>query len=226
MTLFFRALMIFAMLMPTMALADAMKDSLHRFFAQGIHHQGATADLIEVVRWPDTTGVIKWRLPTLNRHSSRVALIAEQTNGSKMRRWYVPVRLRWWADVVGLKQDLANRTLLDASMLQVQKKDIAGHVGHWWTKISEVEGMRLTRPLHKGDVVYSAFVKRPPLIQRGDIVTIIAKYGNLSIRAEGRAMKAAGKGERLLVMNVRSKQRLQAVVLDAATVLVRSGGAG
>ncbi len=219
-----------ALLMPVSALADAVPDakmdSLSSFFAKGIRHQGAVAELIEVRRWPETSGDVTWRLPQITRHTSNLSLIAEQGQGQQKRRWYVPVRVHWWANAVVVKKEAPLRTLLMSDMLEVKRIDIANHVGVWWNKAADVAGMQVTRPLHKGDAVYSVNVKQPPLIKRGDMITIIATIGSISVRAEGKALKAGSRGDRLLVQNLRSKQMVQAIVMDANTVIVQSGGAG
>lgn len=215
-----------ALLMPIPASANAMKDSLHAFFAKGIRHQGATAEFIDVTRWPDATGALKWRLPQIRRHTARISLIAEQGEGQQMRRWYVPIRIHWWANAVVLKQEAPIRTRLLPDMLEVKRTDVAGHIGLWWEKVSDLAGMQVTRPMHKGDAVYSVSVKQPPMIKRGDIITIIAQVGPISVRAEGKALKSGGRGDRLLVQNLRSKQMLQATIVDRHTVHVFIGGAG
>ncbi|MDX8403846.1 MAG: flagellar basal body P-ring formation chaperone FlgA [Mariprofundaceae bacterium] len=215
-----------ALLMPVSVSANAMKDSLHAFFAKGIRHQGATAEFIEVTRWPDTTGSVRWRLPQVKRHTARISMIAEQGEGQQLQRWYVPVRVHWWANAVVLKQETPIRSLLLPDMLEVKRRDVAGHIGLWWKKVSDLAGMQVTRPMHKGDTVYSVFVKQTPMIKRGDIITIIAQIGGISVHADGKAMKSGGRGDRLLVQNLHSKQMLQATIVDARTVHVFVGGAG
>jgi len=218
---FLQALIMVAMFYPMPLWASALEKSLNDFFAQGIHYQGATAELIQVDRWPNTKGALRWRMPMVSRHTKRVSLIAEQGTGTSLRRWYVPVQLRWWANVVSVRQELPARTLLQSSMLQVQRRDIAGHMGVWWKKTTELVGMRLTRPLHTDDVVFSNTVRRPPLIKRGDRVTMIVGNGSFSVRTTGKAMKAAGLGERVLVQNMRSKKRVEGIVVDAHTVRIQ-----
>lgn len=217
---FLQVLVMIAVFYPVPLWASALEKSLHDFFAQGIHYQGAKAELIQVNRWPNTKQALRWRFPNMNHHIKRVSLIAEQGTGASLRRWYVPVQLHWWANVVSVRQELPARTLLQAPMLQVQRRDIAGHMGVFWKEVAALEGMRLTRPLHADDVVFSNAVKRPPLIKRGDRVTMVVGNGSFLVRAAGKAMRAAGLGERVLVQNMRSKKRVEAVVVDAHTVRV------
>jgi len=87
--------------------------------------------------------------------------------------------------------------------------------------------MRLNRPLAKGSVILSSYVKIEPVIKRGDIVQIILEVGRLHVRAEGKALRSAGKGDRLKVQNMRSNEIIQTIVEDKNTVRVRfNGGQG
>jgi len=210
--------------LPTFALAatdSAMQQSLRSFFNNGVVVRGASAELIQVERWPNAQGTIRWSLPTsLNGHPKRLSLIAEQGN----KRWYVPVRVHWWAVAVVMNKSISARSLLTADMLKKIRTDVAGHNGPWVEQISELTGMRLTRRMNKGDLVLANVVKRPPLIKRGDLVQIIIDIGYLHVRAEGKALRSAHRGERILVKNLRSKEVLQAVVEQAGAVRIHMRG--
>jgi len=224
------ALLTALLLLTTPAHANAitaLKASIHSFFARGIYSEGARAELVEVVQWPtDITGTIRWRMPHINNHPKRISLIAEKGRGKNQRRWYIPVRLHWWADVIVVKTDLPARTLLSPSMLTQKRADIAGHPGHWWKDIVSLAGTRLTRPLRGGQAIYAPYIKRPQLLKRGDHVTMIASIGGLKVKASGKVMHAAGLGDRVQVRNISSKKMLQAIVVDASTVHVVTGGRG
>jgi len=202
------------------AWGSPLDESLHHFFKQGIVYDGARAELVGMIREPDIEGKVRWILPTLRNHAARMVLIAEQGEGRQAHRWYVSVKVHWWANVVTLRQELPPRSLLQASMLQVERQDIAGHRGVFWTSKKPLLGMRLTRPMHAHDVIFSSMVKRPPLLQRGDYVEILAGNRLFSVSAKGQVMRAGGLGEKVLVQNMRSKERIQAIIIDAHTVRV------
>ncbi|GAV19428.1 flagella basal body P-ring formation protein FlgA [Mariprofundus micogutta] len=215
------AVLLPALILPTITLAapDAtMQQSLKKFFDNGVALRGATAELIRVESWPQTTGAVSWSLPNrLHGHPKRFSMIAQQ--GKK--RWYVPVRVHWWTRAIVMKQPVPARSLLSRDMMIVKRTDIAGHSGHWWEEKSALEGMRLNRPLNKDAVVLSSYVNVQPMIKRGDIVQIILDLGHLHVRAEGKALRSGGKGDRLLVQNLRSKEVLQATIENRDTVRVR-----
>lgn len=63
-------------------------------------------------------------------------------------------------------------------------------------------------------------VELPPLVKRGDLVTIIAESQSLKITTLGQVKKKGRKGERIPVINLDSKKILHAVVVDTNTVKV------
>ncbi len=210
---------------PAEAADAALERSLHAFFHRGIVADGARAELVRVQRWPDTKGAARWRMPTLRGHPAQLFLTAIQGKGAHARRWYVPVRVRWWARAVVAREDIPARAILDPSMLTVAKADVAGRAGRWWREPGELAGVRANRPIARGEVVFSSAVRRPPLVQRGREVTILARVGGIRVTALGTALRAANRGEVVPVRNRRSKQIVQARVVDAHTVRVVVGGA-
>jgi len=115
--------------------------------------------------------------------------------------------------------------LLTQDMLKRTRTDIAGHSGYLVRQKSDAVGMRLTRRMHKGDLLLSNHMKRPPLIQRGDLVTMIINVGGLHVRTQGKAMRSASQGQRLMVKNLRSQQVVQTIVESAGAVRVLFQGA-
>lgn len=210
---------------PAHAVDQAMQDSLRAFFASGIEHQGARAELKSVTRWPDTTGRITWRLPHIAAYPATLSLIAEQGNGARTRRWYVPVRVHWWTDAMVAAREIPAHTRIQASMLKISRTDMAGINGFWWKNTEALLGTRTTRPLHAGQPLLSSNITRPALLKSGDQITLIRKIGGIQVTATGKVLRNAGIGDRVRVQNLRSKEVIQATILDANTARVESGGA-
>jgi flagella basal body P-ring formation protein FlgA len=64
-------------------------------------------------------------------------------------------------------------------------------------------------------------VEVPPLIRRGDVVRIIAESNTFRISTKGEAKEDGGKGERIRLVNLRSKKNIYAEVVDPGTVRVQ-----
>ncbi len=202
----------------------SLQGSLKAFFAQGIHLQGATAELAEMPQLPDTKGPVHWSMPQVQFPSSHLALIAEQRQGGQTQRWYVPVHLHWWVDAVVANTNLPMRSLLSPDRLQLTRVDVADHVGSWWSNVDALTGMRLMRPLRAGQPIFNSDVQRPPLVHYGDEVTLIAIIGGLRVSALGKVLDTASKGDSVMVQNMSSKQTVQAVIVNKSTARIMLGG--
>ena len=80
--------------------------------------------------------------------------------------------------------------------------------------------MRARRTIYGNTVLREDLVEMPPLVKRGDLVTILAEVGTLRITALGEVKATGRRGERISVVNLDSRKRLFARVIDARTVKV------
>ncbi|MCD6272106.1 MAG: flagellar basal body P-ring formation protein FlgA, partial [Deltaproteobacteria bacterium] len=81
-------------------------------------------------------------------------------------------------------------------------------------------GRRTRRSIDPATVLRTDLVELPPIVKRGDIVTIVAEAGGMRITALGKIKKKGHKGERLKVINLNSKKEIYARVVDSSTVRV------
>ena len=63
-------------------------------------------------------------------------------------------------------------------------------------------------------------VELPPLVKRGDIVTIKAVSGALQVTTLGKAKSNGHQGERIKIVNIDTQKELYGYVVDAKTVKV------
>lgn len=84
----------------------------------------------------------------------------------------------------------------------------------------DVVGKRVTRLIPAGSVVTLSAVEVPPVIRKGDWVTILAEGGSVRVSAPGEARDEGAPGETIRVANRASKRTVQAKVVDSRTVRV------
>jgi flagella basal body P-ring formation protein FlgA len=63
-------------------------------------------------------------------------------------------------------------------------------------------------------------VEAPPLVRRGDLVTILALAGRISVSVPGEMRDSGVKGEVVRVKNLMSRREILARVVDKNTVRV------
>ncbi len=109
-------------------------------------------------------------------------------------------------DILGT-EDIAvkrqNISMLDAGLIQDPKQAI---------------GQKLKVSLPAGAILYSQTIDAPPLVNRGERVTIMAKSQAIQITAPGEARNSGALGEMVRVKNLTSRREIQARVLSAGVV--------
>lgn len=90
------------------------------------------------------------------------------------------------------------------------------------TDAKDLAGMAATRRLQADKPVRRSEIEHPKLVRRNDLVTIIYEIPGLALRAQGRAQSDAAEGDAVTVLNTRSNRTIQARVLGAGLVVVRT----
>lgn len=105
----------------------------------------------------------------------------------------------------------------DIAVRQIDMSDLPANV---ISDPDEIIGKRTRRAIHSNHVLSSDLVELPPLVKRGDLVTIVARFNGLKITTLGQVKKKGRQGERIPVVNMDSQKVIFARVLDANTVAV------
>ncbi|MCX5874876.1 MAG: flagellar basal body P-ring formation chaperone FlgA [Deltaproteobacteria bacterium] len=103
-------------------------------------------------------------------------------------------------DVTQRRQDIS---MLDAGLIQDPKQAI---------------GQKLKVSLPAGAILYAQSIDAPPLVNRGERVTIMAKSQAIQITAPGEARNSGALGEMIRVKNLTSRREIQARVLSPGVV--------
>jgi len=104
--------------------------------------------------------------------------------------------------------------------IELQTMDLSDLPGDIISDPAEVLGKRTRRAIGVHTALRADLIELPPLVKRGDLVTIIAEFNGLKITTLGQVKKKGRLGERIPVVNVDSKKMVYARVIDSKTVKV------
>ena len=138
--------------------------------------------------------------------------------GEKPWTLYIPSTIKVYADVMTASQPVTRGSKLTKNDILSLRKEVSNYYSGYLTKPEQVIGKITKKTLNEGDVFTSRSLKAPLLVRNGEQVTIIAAVGNIQVRSKGKALKDAAKGEKVRVMNLRSRRLVEAVVLSPGTV--------
>ena len=85
----------------------------------------------------------------------------------------------------------------------------------------QIVGMQLSRPLDVGSSLRTNQLKKPKVIKRGQQVTLVANMNGLKVKSQGKAMRDAVAGERVIATNLSSGKQVEGTALSDGTVIVR-----
>lgn len=141
-------------------------------------------------------------------------------NGDFCKRVWATVRLELLAEVIVTTKPLRrSQTITDDDIIQ-KTMDLAELPSNYLSTYEEVLGKRTKRKINAGKALRSDLVELPPLIERGDVVFILAESEGLRVSAMGIARESACKGGNIRVVNMDSKKGVYARVIDSTTVKV------
>lgn len=104
--------------------------------------------------------------------------------------------------------DLPRGAILAANDLQMAPCDLSKIQGTPCLDLSELLGKRLKRPMRMGVPIDRGGIDIPPLVRRGDLVTIAARTQGLVVTATGISRMNGSMGEVIRVQNTASQREV------------------
>ncbi|MFO7985597.1 MAG: flagellar basal body P-ring formation chaperone FlgA [Desulfatiglandaceae bacterium] len=124
-------------------------------------------------------------------------------------------------DVIVAKRPLRRHRQVTEDDIEVREMDMARLPSNFLTDYGKILGKRTTKSIDVNTILRPDLIEFPPLVKRGDVVTVIAESAGLRITAVGVVKEREGhQGEKIRVENIDSNKRIYAQVVNAKTVKV------
>ncbi len=149
-------------------------------------------------------------------HSRRFTVIF-RVNGEVARNLVLRAELEAIAPVAVAAGDLQRGMLLTERDLNLAEVDLV-EVRQPCFDLRELVGKKLKRSVRLGEPLERSSVEFPPLVQRGEVVTLIARRGAVTVTARGEARQDGGQGETIRVRNLDSRRDLSGRVAGAGLI--------
>lgn len=141
-------------------------------------------------------------------------------DGRLYRTVSLTVRLSLVREVVVVNSPLPRHTVVKATDVRLEQRDIGPLTHEPLEDPALAIGRRTTRMLAMGDIVLSDAVELPPLIRKGDVVTLAVERPGLLVTARGVAQEAGRAGELVRVKNTASGRDILGKVETDKTISV------
>jgi flagella basal body P-ring formation protein FlgA len=130
------------------------------------------------------------------------------------------VRLVWTQPALVLSRSVKKGEILKESDLVLRQIRVS-RAGVYASQASEVVGRALKKNIAQGETIPLNSLADVPIINKGKIVTIVARDAGLRVEARGEALEDGVLGDSIRVRNAASKAVLRAVVVAEDTVEVK-----
>jgi flagella basal body P-ring formation protein FlgA len=141
-------------------------------------------------------------------------------NGQFEKKIWATVKTEVLTAVVVTKRPLGRFKRIEPDDIYLQKMDLADLPSNIITNLEEALDKRTKRTLDAEMVLRTDLIEFPPLVRRGDVVTIIAESDGLRITTRGKIKERGCRGERIKVVNLNSNKVIYARILDSNNVKV------
>ncbi|MBI1210584.1 MAG: flagellar basal body P-ring formation protein FlgA [Alphaproteobacteria bacterium] len=90
------------------------------------------------------------------------------------------------------------------------------------TNADDLAGQAARRPLRARQPIFAFDVKKPVIVKKGELVTLVFSLPGIELTAAGQALADGGKGDVIAVLNARSRRTIEGRVSAAGTVSVQT----
>ena len=120
-------------------------------------------------------------------------------------------------------RDIARHELINREDLRVEERE-GRTIPSNLAAVEDLVGKRATRLLVAGSelTVYAAEV--PPAVERGDLVTLVAAVGSVTVTAAGKVQQTGAVGDIIAVENIGTRTVVYGKVISSELVQVEIGG--
>ncbi len=183
----------------------------------------AKIEILDFSQQPVPEGVLEFPLDGLRRGAGVETWIGRVRYAGRRRfAVWAKVRVRVAAPVVVAAQDLKPGQPIEAAQLRLQTRE-EFPASDVMRVLGDVTGKLPRHTIRAGAVVPEAALEEPPVVARGDTVTVEVRSGSARLELEGRAENAAGIGQRIKIRNPVSNKIFVARVEAKGRAVVGEG---
>ena len=202
------------------------REIFHKFLYRNLNNQGCDVVISRVKitgNVPVPAGTISFQKyqKGKRRFEGHVSLIVVvKINGVVINK----VKLSGWVDVfqpvVCASRDLKRGERISKDDLYFVKRNISHISSKILTDMNKIIGLMAKHNVKADTSLKEWMFVKFPIVDKGDIVTILAESGDLKVTAPGKILMKGYAGELVKVQNLMSKKEIYAKVVNGSMVAV------
>lgn len=156
-----------------------------------------------------------------SNRTGRVSLAVHvDVDGKPGGRIHLSGRVDVFENVVCAKRVIKNGDLIKSDDLCFKRKNISTTPSDIFLAMEDVVGKVTKSRIRIGGAIRDRMLDMPPIVEKGSIVKLIARSGQLTVVTMGVSGQDGRKGDQVMVENISSKKRVVGRVTNPDTVEV------
>lgn len=147
-------------------------------------------------------------------------VVEASVDGAPQRSVSVTLRVDRLREVSVASRAIRRQALLDGDEIRLESRASGQLPAGAFTRSDEVVGKQALRDIKAGEVLTSRVLQPPPVVQKGDLVTLVVEGKGFRITASGRAKEDGRPGQLIRVTNLASKKDLYGRVEDGREIRI------
>jgi len=205
---------------------DKFREIFQKYLYRNLNNQGCDVIISRLritgnVLVPDGTISFQEYQKGKRRFEGQVSLIVVVKINDVVKN---KVKLSGWVDifqpVVCASRDLKRGERISKEDLYFVKRNISHISSKIVTDMNKIIGFMAKHNVKKDSSLKEWMFEKYPIVDKGDIVTIVAESGDIKVTAPGRVMMKGYADELVKVQNLMSKKEIYAKVVSGSTVEV------
>ncbi len=156
----------------------------------------------------------------LDKRGNLSLVLGLEINGVKEDLIRVSARVAHYREVVVTLGDIQRGQRLSGDLLGLEQRNLFSLRQTPVFDLDQAVDRQLTRSMAKGEVVDAHRLQALPLIEKGDVITLVAHQGNVRILTSGISMEEGYADQPIEVENLRSGKVVRGLVRAKTTVEV------
>ncbi|OPY80767.1 MAG: flagellar basal body P-ring biosynthesis protein FlgA [Syntrophorhabdus sp. PtaU1.Bin153] len=149
-----------------------------------------------------------------------LCLVEVEGKNRRGKNVYVPFRVTKKTRVFVLIENGKKGDVIRSDSVAVRDTSLSDRRSMYPSNLENIVGKTLKKDLPGGTVITSHLLDNPVVIERGEVVHIIAENSRLVVRAKGRALEKGRIGDSIRVKNTSSDREIYGKVIGENAVFV------
>ncbi|OPX98283.1 MAG: flagellar basal body P-ring biosynthesis protein FlgA [Syntrophorhabdus sp. PtaU1.Bin002] len=149
-----------------------------------------------------------------------LCLVEIEGKNRRVQNVYVPFRVIKKTRVFVMIENGIRGDVIRRDSVAVRETNLSDRRSTYPSKLEDVVGKTLKRDVPEGTVITSQLLDNPVVIEKGEVVNIIAENSRLVVRAKGRALEKGKMGDSIRVKNTSSDREVYGKVVGDNAIFV------